>query len=95
MALQQVEAGAQAVQIFDTWGGNLSAAAYQEFSLAYMRKIVSGLIREHEGRKVPVILFTKNGGLRVESTLPQRYRPAYRCHAGLILSRSHPVQLRR
>jgi uroporphyrinogen decarboxylase len=55
------------VQIFDTWGGNLSAAAYQEFSLAYMRKIVSGLIREHEGRKVPVILFTKNGGLWLES----------------------------
>jgi uroporphyrinogen decarboxylase len=49
----QIMAGAQAVQIFDTWGGNLSAAAYQEFSLAYMRKIVSGLIREHEGRQVP------------------------------------------
>ena len=63
----QILAGAQAVQIFDTWGGNLSSAAYQEFSLAYMRKIVSGLIREHEGRKVPVILFTKNGGLWLES----------------------------
>jgi uroporphyrinogen decarboxylase len=63
----QILAGAQAVQIFDTWGGNLSAAAYQEFSLAYMNKIVSGLIREHEGRKVPVILFTKNGGLWLES----------------------------
>ena len=63
----QIQAGAQAVQIFDTWGGNLSAAAYREFSLAYMRKIVSGLIREHEGRKVPVILFTKNGGLWLES----------------------------
>ncbi|MBV4531834.1 uroporphyrinogen decarboxylase [Pseudomonas sp. SWRI107] len=63
----QILAGAQAVQIFDTWGGNLSAAAYQEFSLAYMRKIVSGLIREHDGRKVPVILFTKNGGMWLES----------------------------
>ncbi|MFS0825467.1 uroporphyrinogen decarboxylase [Pseudomonas phoenicis] len=63
----QILAGAQAVQIFDTWGGNLSSAAYQEFSLAYMRKIVSGLIREHDGRKVPVILFTKNGGLWLES----------------------------
>ena len=63
----QIKAGAQAVQIFDTWGGNLSAAAYQEFSLAYMRKIVSGLIREHDGRQVPVILFTKNGGLWLES----------------------------
>ncbi|MBT0625098.1 uroporphyrinogen decarboxylase [Pseudomonas fluorescens] len=62
----QIMAGAQAVQIFDTWGGNLSAAAYQEFSLAYMRKIVGGLIREHEGRKVPVILFTKGGGLWLE-----------------------------
>lgn len=59
----QIRAGAQAVQIFDTWGGNLSDRAYQEFSLAYMTKIVSGLIRENEGRKVPVILFTKGGGL--------------------------------
>lgn len=63
----QIRAGAQAVQIFDSWGGALSAAAYQEFSLAYMHKIVKGLIREHEGRKVPVILFTKGGGLWLES----------------------------
>ena len=63
----QIKAGAQAVQIFDTWGGNLSADAYQKFSLAYMRKIVSGPIREHDGRKIPVILFTKNGGLWLES----------------------------
>ena len=63
----QILAGAQAVQIFDTWGGNLSADAYQKFSLAYMRKIVSGLIREHDGRKIPVILFTKNGGQWLES----------------------------
>lgn len=63
----QIRAGAQAVQIFDSWGGALSAAAYQEFSLAYMQRIVSGLIREHEGRKVPVILFTKGGGLWLES----------------------------
>ena len=46
----QILAGAQAVQIFDTWGGNLSADAYQKFSLAYMRKIVAGLIRENDGR---------------------------------------------
>lgn len=58
----QILAGAQAVQIFDSWGGALSAAAYQEFSLAYMKKIVDGLIREHDGRRVPVILFTKGGG---------------------------------
>jgi uroporphyrinogen decarboxylase len=58
----QIEAGAQAVQIFDTWGGALSYAGYLEFSLPYMQKIMAGLIREKDGRKVPVILFTKNGG---------------------------------
>lgn len=63
----QILAGAQAVQIFDSWGGSLSAAAYQEFSLAYMQKIIDGLIREYEGRRVPVILFTKGGGLWLES----------------------------
>jgi uroporphyrinogen decarboxylase len=63
----QIRAGAQAVQIFDTWGGSLSEAAYQEFSLNYMKKIVGGLIREHDGRKVPVILFTKGGGLWLEA----------------------------
>lgn len=63
----QIRAGAQAVQIFDTWGGSLSSAAYLEFSLAYMQRIVDGLIREQDGRRVPVILFTKNGGLWLES----------------------------
>lgn len=63
----QILAGAQAVQIFDTWGGALSAAAYQRFSLAPMRRIVEGLIKEHEGRQVPVILFTKGGGQWLES----------------------------
>ena len=58
----QIASGAQAVQIFDTWGGVLSHAAYREFSLAYMQKIVAGLNTESEGRKVPVILFTKGGG---------------------------------
>ena len=62
----QIAAGAQAVQIFDTWGGSLSTHAYREFSLAYMQRIVSGLTREADGRKVPVILFTKNGGLWLE-----------------------------
>ena len=62
----QIEAGAQAVQIFDTWGGALSHAAYREFSLQYMSKIVAGLIKEHEGRPVPVILFTKGGGQWLE-----------------------------
>ncbi len=63
----QIKAGAQAVQIFDTWGGVLSPACYREFSLKYMAKIVSGLIREHDGYKVPVILFTKNGGQWLET----------------------------
>lgn len=63
----QIRAGAQAVQIFDTWGGALSHAAYAEFSLAYMQKIVAGLIRHHDGRDVPVILFTKGGGQWLEA----------------------------
>ncbi len=62
----QIAAGAQAVQIFDTWGGALSDRAYREFSLAYMERIVASLTREHEGREVPVILFTKGGGLWLE-----------------------------
>lgn len=64
---EQIKAGAQAVQIFDTWGGALSHNAYQEFSLRYMQQIVNGLIREYEGRKIPVILFTKGGGQWLES----------------------------
>jgi len=63
----QIAAGAQAVQIFDTWGGALSHSAYREFSLNYMANIVSGLTRESEGRPVPVILFTKGGGQWLES----------------------------
>ncbi len=63
----QIEAGAQAVMIFDSWGGVLSHAAYREFSLAYLERIVAGLKREHDGEKVPVILFTKGGGLWIES----------------------------
>jgi uroporphyrinogen decarboxylase len=62
----QIRAGAQAVQIFDTWGGVLSPQSYEQFSLQYMEKIIKGLIREHEGRRVPVIVFTKNGGLWLE-----------------------------
>jgi uroporphyrinogen decarboxylase len=58
----QIHAGAQAVMVFDTWGGALSPAAYREFSLRYMAEIVAQLPREHDGRRVPVILFTKGGG---------------------------------
>jgi uroporphyrinogen decarboxylase len=57
----QIAAGAQAVMIFDTWGGILTPRDYREFSLRYMQQIVDGLTREAEGRKVPVIMFTKNG----------------------------------
>jgi uroporphyrinogen decarboxylase len=63
----QVAAGAQALMVFDTWGGALSPRDYKEFSLRYMERIVQGLAREHEGRRVPVILFTKNGGQWLEA----------------------------
>lgn len=63
---EQIAAGAQAVQIFDTWGGVLTHEAFKTFSLSYMQQIVAGLKREHEGRRVPVILFTKGGGLWLE-----------------------------
>jgi len=59
----QIDAGAQAVMIFDSWGGALADGAYQAFSLAYMRKIVAGLQREKDGVKIPAIVFTKGGGL--------------------------------
>ncbi|MCC2617703.1 uroporphyrinogen decarboxylase [Aestuariibacter halophilus] len=62
----QIAAGAQSVMVFDTWGGVLSPRDYQEFSLQYMHKIVDGLTREAEGRRVPVTLFTKNGGMWLE-----------------------------
>jgi uroporphyrinogen decarboxylase len=62
----QIAAGAQAVMIFDTWGGTLSHAAFEEFSLAYSRRVLARLTRENEGRVVPRILFTKGGGLWLE-----------------------------
>jgi uroporphyrinogen decarboxylase len=58
----QVAAGAQAVMVFDTWGGSLTPSDYRGFSLRYMQQIVEGVTREAEGRRVPVILFTKGGG---------------------------------
>jgi uroporphyrinogen decarboxylase len=62
----QIAAGAQAVMVFDTWGGALSDAAFEEFSLAYSRQVLAGLTRSSEGRVVPRILFTKGGGLWLE-----------------------------
>ena len=63
----QIESGAQAVMIFDTWGGALSHDAYKEFSLRYMQQIVAGLRREYDGARIPSIVFTKGGGLWLEA----------------------------
>jgi len=63
----QIAAGAQAVMIFDSWGGALSHDAYKEFSLNYMQKIVDGLTKTNDGRVVPSVVFTKGGGLWLES----------------------------
>lgn len=63
----QIKAGAQSVMVFDTWGGVLTPRDYREFSLNYMHKIVDGLLRENEGRRVPVTLFTKGGGQWLEA----------------------------
>jgi uroporphyrinogen decarboxylase len=62
----QIEAGAQAVMIFDTWGGSLGDAAYREYSLAYMQKVVADLTRSRDGEIVPSIVFTKGGGAWLE-----------------------------
>ena len=63
----QIAAGAQAVMIFDSWGGALSHNAYTEFSLNYMQKIVAGLTKTAEGKAVPSIVFTKGGALWLEA----------------------------
>ena len=62
----QIRAGAQALMIFDTWGGVLSGDAYRRFSLASMRRVIDGLQREHDGESIPSIVFTKGGGLWME-----------------------------
>ncbi len=62
----QIAAGAQAVMIFDTWGGMLSPRDYLRFSLDPMRKVIAQLTRENDGRRVPVVLFTKGGGQWLE-----------------------------
>jgi uroporphyrinogen decarboxylase len=59
----QIEAGAQAVMVFDSWGGVLADGAFQEFSLAYTRRVLAGLKRQHDGATIPRIVFTKGGGL--------------------------------
>jgi uroporphyrinogen decarboxylase len=62
----QIEAGAQAVMVFDSWGGVLADGLFQQFSLAYTRRALAKVLREHEGRPVPSIVFTKGGGLWLE-----------------------------
>jgi uroporphyrinogen decarboxylase len=59
----QIEAGAQAVMLFDSWGGVLADGAFQRFSLDYSRRVLAQVKTEHEGRRIPRILFTKGGGL--------------------------------
>ena len=59
----QIEAGAQAVMIFDSWGGVLADGAFQQFSLAYTARVLAQLKREHDGVKIPRLVFTKGGGL--------------------------------
>jgi uroporphyrinogen decarboxylase len=62
----QIEAGAQAVMVFDSWGGVLADGAFQAFSLAYTQRVISQLKKEHEGKRIPAIVFTKGGGLWLE-----------------------------
>jgi uroporphyrinogen decarboxylase len=62
----QIDAGAQAVMVFDSWGGVLADGAFQRFSLAYTTRVLGQLKREHEGRRVPHIVFTKGGGMWLE-----------------------------
>ena len=62
----QIEAGAQAVMLFDSWGGVLADGLFQQFSLHYTRQVVQQLTREREGRSVPAIVFTKGGGQWLE-----------------------------
>ncbi|NNP76784.1 uroporphyrinogen decarboxylase [Acinetobacter sp. Ac_3412] len=65
----QIDAGAQAIQIFDSWGGALAHREYVEFSLNYMTKIIAGLQREKDGQRIPIIVFTKGGGQWLETML--------------------------
>jgi len=64
----QIEAGAQAVMIFDSWGGVLADGAFQAFSLAYTERVLRQLKTEHDGARIPRIVFTKGGGLWMEET---------------------------
>ncbi len=62
----QIEAGAQAVMVFDSWGGVLADGAYQTFSLAYMQRVLAQIKTEHDGQRIARIVFTKSGGQWLE-----------------------------
>ena len=66
----QIEAGAQAVMVFDSWGGVLADGNFQEFSLAYTARVLRQLKREHAGARIPRIVFTKGGGLWLDEMAP-------------------------
>lgn len=63
---EQIKAGAQAVMIFDSWGGVLADSMFQQFSLHYTKQIIQGLERKNDGEDIPVIIFTKGGGIWLE-----------------------------
>ena len=69
----QIEAGAQTVMLFDTWGGMLSSDDYQDFSLRYARQVLESLKTTHEGERIPTILFTKGGGQWLEAMADSGY----------------------
>jgi len=62
----QIQAGAQAVMVFDSWGGVLEHRAFHQFSLAYTQRVLNQLQREHDGQRIPAIVFTKGGGQWLE-----------------------------
>jgi uroporphyrinogen decarboxylase len=69
----QIEAGAQAVMLFDTWGGMLSSEDYSEFSLYYAKQVRALLNTTVNGQQIPTILFTKGGGLWLEAMTDAGY----------------------
>ncbi len=69
----QIEAGADAIMLFDTWGGALTTEDYYEYSLGYAKQVKALLKTERDGRKIPTILFTKGGGQWLEAMADSGY----------------------
>ena len=69
----QIEAGVQAVMVFDTWGGVLTPSAYRTFSLAYLQRVADGLLKHRDGESVPASVFTKGGGQWLEAIASAGY----------------------